>query len=189
MRRNIQNLWEEFSAPLRGFIRKRVAKEQDVEDILQEVFLKIHASMGSLREEEKIQAWIYGIARNTIIDHYRKDPGNREVLVLPTDPELELAREPEEDLSTNKEIAACLKVMVEELPEKYRQAILLTEFGDLTQAELGRKLGISLSGAKSRVQRGRKMLKTTLLACCQVETDGKGNVVDYRHKDKNCKYC
>ncbi|MDA8226295.1 MAG: sigma factor-like helix-turn-helix DNA-binding protein [Desulfitobacterium hafniense] len=79
--------------------------------------------------------------------------------------------------------------MVDSLPETYKQAILLTEFQNMTQKELSEKLGISISGAKSRVQRGRKMLKEMLLGCCQLEVDRRGNIIDYQHKNSECEYC
>ena len=89
----------------------------------------------------------------------------------------------------NKEIAACLKTMIDSLPEKYKEVVILTEFNNMTQKELSEKIGLSLSGVKSRVQRGRKKLKTILLDCCNLEFDRLGNVIDYQHKSSECKYC
>jgi RNA polymerase sigma-70 factor (ECF subfamily) len=100
------------------------------------------------------------------VDYYRKKE-SVELVELPDD----IANENEEELSYNGEIAACLKTMIDSLPEKYKEAVLLTEFKNHTQKELSEKMGLSLSGAKSRVQRGRKMLKDMLLGCCQLEFD------------------
>ena len=88
-----------------------------------------------------------------------------------------------------EEVVACLKPMIDDLPEKYRQAIVLTEYENLTQKEMSQKLGLSLSGAKSRVQRAREKLKGTLLACCHFEFDRLGNILDYQVKDQTCRYC
>ncbi len=178
-------VWEEFSVPLKGFIRKRVANEQDADDILQEVFVKIQNSIISLMDDNKVHAWIYRITRNTIADYYRKAHSNIEISELSED----LLSAAEEELTANAEIASCLKVMVDSLPETYKQAILMTEFQDMTQRELSEKLGISVSGAKSRVQRARKMLKEMLLGCCQLEMDRRGNIIDYKHKHSECIYC
>jgi len=79
--------------------------------------------------------------------------------------------------------------MIENLPDKYKEAILLTELNQLTHKELGESLGISLSGAKSRVQRARKMLKEMLTSCCSLEFDVMGNIIDYKHNMSKCKYC
>lgn len=178
-------IWDEFSIPMKKFIKKRIADEEDAEDVLQEVFLKIHNNIRSLENEKKIHAWIYTIARNAITDYYRKN--SRMIKVTQLDENIE--DKGTEKLSANMEIAACLKAMINTLPEKYKQAIMLSEFQNMTQKEMSEKLGISVSGGKSRVQRGRKMLREMLLGCCQMEFDTFGNIIDYEHKDNECKYC
>lgn len=82
-----------------------------------------------------------------------------------------------------------LKSMIDSLPDKYKQAIMLTELGGLTQKELAQKLGMSISGAKSRVQRGRNMLREKFFECCKFQFDAYGNIVEYQHKENSCKYC
>jgi RNA polymerase sigma-70 factor (ECF subfamily) len=75
--------------------------------------------------------------------------------------------------------------MIEQLPLKYREALTLTELQGYTQVQLSMQLGISLSGAKSRVQRGRLKLKELLLACCHVSTDLLGHIQDYEIKNRH----
>jgi RNA polymerase sigma-70 factor (ECF subfamily) len=181
----VDRLWEEFSVPLRKFIQNKIANEQDAEDILQEVFIKVHQNIGSLMDDQKIHGWIYSIARNTIIDFYRLNNRKPDSVELPEDMECQANDDP----SANAEIAACLKAMIDNMPENYKQALLFTEFYDMTQRELSNKLGISSSCAKSRVQRARKKLKDMLLGCCHLEFDRRGNVIDYQQKNCNCKYC
>lgn len=185
MDKTITTLWEELSVPLKSFIQKRISDEQDTEDILQEVFSKIHSKLDGLKEDNRIHAWIYRITRNAIVDYYRKKDKAIKLTELTED----LASETEDDLSANGEIAMCLRAMVERLPDKYKQAITLTEFQNVSQKELGERLGLSPSGAKSRVQRGRAILKDTLFDCCHLEFDHRGNIIDYEHKDKDCKFC
>ena len=121
----INCIWEEFSIPLKRFIKKRAANEQDIDDIFQEVFIKIHNNIGSLKSDNKINAWIYRVTRNTITDYYRKKNYNNFETTEFSD---DLVSNTDEELSANTEIAYCLKVMVESLPETYKQAILLTKF-------------------------------------------------------------
>lgn len=182
---SINDIWEQFNKPLKNFINKRVQKEEDAEDILQEIFIKVHNNIESLKDDKKVYAWIYQITRNVIVDYYRRSEISIEFLELPEN----LTDNKEYDLSLNGEIANCLKPMIESLPEDYKQAILLTEFENLTQKELSNRMGISVSGAKSRVQRARKKLKGILLECCSLELDNLGNIVNYEHKSTNCKYC
>lgn len=85
-----------------------------------------------------------------------------------------------EEENFTKEATVCIRSTIKRLPEKYREALELTEFQGLSQKELSEKLGISYSGAKSRVQRGRRKLKQLLEGCCHIEADRYGNIVDFR---------
>jgi len=178
-------IWEDFKEPLKRFIAGRVVNEYDAEDILQEIFFKIHKHIGCLKEKSKVQAWVFQIARNAVIDHYRYQKTKAQLSVVPED----IIDEPVAIIDANQDIIPCLRSMINYLPEKYRQAILLPVFEGLTQKELAEKLGLSLSEAKSRIQRARKELKGILLECCQFEFDRLGNILDYRHKRNNCPHC
>jgi RNA polymerase sigma-70 factor, ECF subfamily len=77
--------------------------------------------------------------------------------------------------------------MIEKLPETYKEALLLSDFQGIAQREVAKKLRISLSAAKSRIQRARTMLKDLLLKCCHFEFDRYGTV--YNYHPKNCNNC
>ncbi len=166
-------IWQEFHDPLRRFILKRVPDEYSAEDILQDVFLKVHTRIETLRDEEKLPSWLYQLTRNAIIDHYRISKPTSEIPEIVYEPEDRL-----EDLA--RELAPCIQAMIEALPALYRQALLLTEYEGLTQRELAERLHLSLPGAKSRVQRAREKLKNMLLECCHFELDRQGRVIDYQ---------
>jgi RNA polymerase sigma-70 factor, ECF subfamily len=185
LKASIEDIWVEFSTPLKSFIKRRVKNNQDVEDILQSVFYKIHTNISNLNGAGKVHAWIYRITRNAIADFYRSQAKQANFEELQND----IIEDSQEDDTINHEIAQCLKTMIQYLPEKYKEAIILTEFHNLTQKELGEKLGLSVSGAKSRVQRARIKLREMLLGCCYIELDRLGNVIDYKHKCSDCKYC
>ena len=178
MSEHVELLWQQYSARLLSFIRSRVRDEAEAEDILQEVFIRVHRHLCCQAEWNKPQGWFYQIARNLIIDHYRRQ---REMLEipesLPADAEWEASLGLEED--PEAELALSLKDMIDELPEAYRQALILTEYQGLSQQQLAEKQGISLSGAKSRVQRARQKLRQMLLNCCHFELDRRGRVMDY----------
>lgn len=150
---NIEDLWDRFHQPLKTFISHRVNDQSMVDDILQIVFMKIQVHLPNLIDEQKIHSWIYQITRNTIIDFYRT---KKQSEILPD--HLHFNDNAEEENFT-KEAAVCIRSTIKRLPEKYREALELTEFQGLSQKELSEKLGISYSGAKSRVQRGRGKLK------------------------------
>lgn len=170
----LETLWQQFSARLRAFILRRVEDEAVAEDLLQEVFLRIHTRMGGLHDSQRLEAWVFQITRNAIIDHYRS---RRPWATISEDVAVEDELLPEPDAAG--EIAGSLREMAQALPEPYRQALILTEFNGLSQKELADRLGISLSGAKSRVQRARQKIKDELLNCCHFEFDRYGRVVEF----------
>src|SRR5258708_40237571 len=177
-----ERLWEAFHTPLHGFIRKRVPDETVAEDLLQEVFLKIHLHIEALQDVKKLESWIYQITRNAIIDFYRS---TRWTTSLDMPEVLDLPAELHDD-DIISELFPCVQAMVRNLPEQDRQALVLTEFQGLTQKEYGERLGLSFSGAKSRVQRAREKLKQQLLECCHFELDRRGGVIDYQPQCQCC---
>jgi RNA polymerase sigma-70 factor, ECF subfamily len=177
-----ERVWEEFHAPLQQFIRRRVSDEATAEDILQDVFLRIHQHMDALKDVRKLEGWIYQVTRHAIIDAYR---GRRPETTLETAEALDLPEElPDDDIVS--ELLPSVRAMVRNLPEQDRQALVLTEYQGLTQKELAQRLGLSLSGAKSRVQRAREKLKQQLLECCHFELDRRGHIIDYQPRCCRC---
>lgn len=172
-----EQLWHVLHDRLLRTIRRHVADAAGAEDILQEVFLKIHLRIGTLRDEERVERWVYQIVRNAITDYRRRQ---RPSGPLPED--LIAAEEADADDADSpaRQLIPFIRETVVGLPEPYREALLLTEYEGLTQQQLAARVGISLSGAKSRVQRGREKLKQLLLDCCHVELDRRGGIIDYQ---------
>ena len=142
-----EHVWEAFHTPLQQFIRRRVSDEATAEDVLQDVFLKIHQHVETLKDVKKLESWMYQITRNAIIDSYRS---SRPTTTLDAVEVLDLPEElPDDDVVS--ELLPCVRAMVRNLPELDRQALVLTEYQGLTQKELAERLGLSFSGAKSRV--------------------------------------
>jgi RNA polymerase sigma-70 factor (ECF subfamily) len=175
MNEHLERLWEQYSHRRLAFIRSRVSNDADAEDILQEVFIRIHRHLCCLPEPqwEKPESWMYQIARHLIINQYRR---RRELIEIPESVPAE-TDVPEDD--PEAVLALSLRELIEELSEPYRQALILTEYQGLSQKQLAEHLGISLSGAKSRVQRVRSKLRKMLLRCCHFEFDRHGHIVDY----------
>ena len=167
---------------LYAFVLKRVGDAAAAEDIVQEVWLKAYSRRTSLRHASKLRPWLYQITRNAIVDHYRAQKPSV------TGPDEWPQSAPAEAQRAEKELARCLGPLLDQLPAIYRQALLLTEFEGVTQREVASRLGLSLSGAKSRVQRGRQMLREVLVTCCRVELDRRGGVVNY-DRNKGCDHC
>jgi len=177
-----ERVWETFHVPLQQFIRRRVSDDATAEDLLQDVFLKIHQHVETLKDVKKLESWIYRLTRNAIIDYYRSI---RQTTSLDVPEALQLPEDlPDEDVVS--ELFPSVRAMVMSLPAQDRQALILTEYQGLTQKELAERLGLSLSGAKSRVQRARAKLKQQLLDCCHFELDRRGHVIDYQPRCLCC---
>lgn len=171
--------WTELRTRLRSFVARRVADDpSSLDDIVQEILLRLHRGLPRLRESERLDAFAYQVARNAIADHYRK--GRREHPVAPEslqDHALVQDGESENPLAAGRaQLARCLRPLVEGLGEDYREALLLTDLGELSQAEAARRLGISAPGMRSRVQRGRSQLHDALTRCCSVELDAAAGI-------------
>lgn len=176
-----EHAWDAFHAGIEQFILKHTHDEAATEDILQDVFLKMHTHIAALRDEEKLQSWLYQIARHAIYDYYRDQ---KRLVALPDT--FDLPEDPVLEEDVEQALLPYLKYLVGRLPEPYREAIILTEYHGLTQRELAERLNISVSGAKSRVQRAREKLKQMLLDCCHFVLDRRGKVIDYHPRNACC---
>lgn len=183
-----EQAWQAMSQQLRAFFRRRVTDDQLAEDLLQETFVRVHNGLASLQKQERLAAWVQRVAHNTLRDYFRKGFVSKEVLAPDGIVADDIPEEHTSDENYNQEIAAGLGCVVQQLPPRYREAIELAEIKGLAQGEVGTRLGLSLSGAKSRVQRGRVKLKDLLLECCHFELDRHGNVIEYQpqHKCSGC---
>jgi len=175
--KNITELWIDHKDGLRNYIRKRVKDHHFTDDILQEIFLKAYTNLHTIKSSGSIPAWLYQIANNTINDYYRTRK-----------PTVELSIDfsiPEKEKENIAELAACIQPMIKELPEIYSAALTMSEIEGITQKEVAKRLGISVSGAKSRVQRGREKLLERLSQCCEIEINHKGKI-SCDNLNKNC---
>lgn len=177
-------IWLKFSHPVKDFIRNQTHNADVTDDILQEVFIKIHQNLHLLKDEERVAGWVFQIARNTVLNYFRtqkKHLENQEFHLQQTEGESHFK---ENDL--NEIVGIWLEEFKKDLDPKYREALQLVDIEGITQVELAHRLGISVSGAKSRVQRGREQLKQKLIDCCPVKTDQYGNILEIQNRNGDC---
>jgi len=173
---------------IRRFVGRRVPRDQ-VDDLVQDVFLRMHERAADLRDEERVAGWAFRIARSVVVDHKRRERPTESLVVEPPAPDDE-----REDDNINGLVAQWLRPMLPLLPTEYADALEQVELRGLSQREYAAHAGLSLSGAKSRVQRARAMLEGVVRACCDIEQDARGNVIGYVRKrdgvgcgNKTCK--
>jgi RNA polymerase sigma-70 factor (ECF subfamily) len=190
--------WQELRGTVRAFVGRRVRNQADVDDLVQRVLLQIVIGLRSLRNDDRLHAWVYRIARNVIVDYYRSPAVRRE---RPSGDTVDLASATESAVSTLRgdderaalrEPARCLRRMMRQLSPAYRDAIRLADLEGVTQAEAARQAGVSVSGMKSRVQRARQQLRAIVEECCRVDLDRRGSITAFasRHPERcPCRDC
>ena len=181
--------WSGFRSRLADYVRRRV-DPASADDVVGTVLLRLVRHQDALNAATNPTAWILRVAANAVADHHRRRAVECRALeeFRAEDAAADESAEPS-DRDTTAEFARCLIPFIRDLPPAYGEALMLTEIEGLTQAEAARRLGLSVSGMKSRVQRGRARLKRALLRCCAVETDRWGGVLDYRARahDRGCR--
>lgn len=169
-----------FAPQLRAFLRRRIAEPAVADDLAQETLLRVYRSRATLRDDTRLEAWIYQIARGVLIDYYRR---RRPQAELPAD----LAHEDSDPPDPLREqIGRTILHLLDELPAEYREPLRLAEREGLPLARVALRLGLSLAAVKSRVQRGRALLRRKLRACCRFEVDRWGKPIDYQRRGRCC---
>ena len=173
--RCLMTAWDGNEAELRAWLRGRLGNAHDAEDILQDLFLKAMRQDRKFCELTNARAWLFEVARNAMADRLRL---KKEQVELTDD----LAAEHEETPAVES-LAACLPRALSELSEGDREAITRCDIEGLSQEDYARLKGITLPGAKSRVQRARKRLREHLSGACQVKFDAAGKVCCFVPRD------
>ena len=154
----------------------------DADDLVQETFLRVHAQLADAQDIHNREAWIRTVARNLFLDRIRR----RSTLPLADTGDLPAPEPDDEDHALDHHVGAWLRHFLTTLPEPYRVAVDLAEVQGLNQQQVADRLSLSLSGAKSRIQRGRDLLRRRLLDCCHVEVDRRGHVLDVMRRKPEC---
>lgn len=176
-----QDAWRDLDAKIRPFVARRVGASADVDDVVQDVLFRIQRGVSGLRDDQRFGPWVYQVARSAIADHLRTRM--RHPLASTEPPEVDSSGVRDEGESeAERELALYVVPFIAALPSPYREALTLTELEGLTQREAAEMIGISLSGMKSRVQRGREQLRRSLEECCHIATDARGHIIAYERR-------
>lgn len=190
---SVTAIWRELHAGLRSFVARQVANDAEVDDILQEVFLRVHRRLDQLNDPHRMTAWLYQIARNAVIDYYRSPARRRELAVGLSgemEPHMPASLDTEDDADRHRtELAACIRPMLDGLSKEYREAVTMVEMEGLTQRAVAERLGLSVPGVKSRVQRGRRQLRQLLDRCCVIELDARRGIANVKPRNPGCDVC
>jgi RNA polymerase sigma-70 factor, ECF subfamily len=181
-----EGAWEDIARALRDYIGRRVGACEDRDDLVQDVLLRAYRGLNGLNDREAGGAWIYRIAHNAIVDHWRSEGRLSRVTAEEAHAAIAKLEAPSGDGERlQQSLADYVAGLVPSLPGPYRETLALTELEGCTNAEAARRLGVSLAAVKSRVLRGRRMLRERLARCCEVEVGTSGQVLDCTPRRKD----
>ncbi|QED36410.1 RNA polymerase sigma factor SigZ [Antarcticibacterium arcticum] len=172
---DVPQLWQEHQKELRNFILKRVKDRELTDDILQEVLMKVYNFCHNKSGVRNVRSWLFQIAQNTIIDHYRKHSKF-------TDKDIPEKFEEEENIAF-RDALNYITPILNFLPAEYSIPLKLSDIDGLKQTEIAKKLNLSLPATKSRIQRGRQLLMAEFITCCHFEKDATGNLLSFSIKN------
>lgn len=152
-------VFQQYRDILARYIQSRVKDPLDSEELLSQVMMKIYDHCEKLQGIRNTEAWLVAIARNAVTDYFRQRQKSSTT-------ELKETFALEEEPNVMQELEACIPSLIARLPEKYAQPLADYELKGIPQKSLAAAYGMSESGLKSRVQRGRKMLKELFTEYC-----------------------
>jgi len=170
--------WREIEDRLRPFVARHVASA-DVDDVIQDVFVRMQRGLAGVRDDERFSAWLFQVARSAIADQGRARA--RHPLAAAEPPE-ETSAGDDDDREAFRHLSGCVAMFVARLPSPYREAVTLVELEGQTVREAAALAGVSVSGMKSRVQRGRAQLRALFEQCCDIALDARGKVTDFERR-------
>jgi len=171
----VQALWHTSSRRLRNWFENKTGSSHDADDLVQETFLRVQSRLETLHEEERLGPWAHRIAANVLADFGRAR--GRRVAPMPEDP-LEASAAQPEDQDLCAAVAGWIESFLARLSPEDALILRAVDLEGRPQVEVARELGLSPSGARSRVQRARARLRESLEACCRFAFDARGNLTD-----------
>lgn len=177
-----EKTWLQYQTNLKMFLHSRVSDPDDVDDLLQDIMIKIYENYHSVKSEANVKSWLFQVSYNTIIDYYRKKRKAKKMSAS------DLWYE-DTKLDPLTGLAKCISPFISALPRECAKLLTDIDINGQSQKEYAVKLGVSYSTLKSRVQKGRKQLRKLFVDCCHLSTDMQGNIIDYEPKLDHCDEC
>lgn len=177
-----ERIYQEYHPKIQRYLNN-LAGEEHARDLTQTVFLNISRSLADFRGDSSLSTWIYRIATNLAHDHAASS------LVRQQDNELLFPEgESLDDLPDarfmsadreyiRREMNACIRGVVNDLPENYRAVLILSEFDELSNSEIAEIVGISIDTVKIRLHRARRALRQAMECRCTFYHDERSEIM------------
>lgn len=182
MNRSIEKIISDYQVTLRAFLMSRMRNPSDVDDVLQDALTKTFRNLHTLKSDEKLRPWLFQIASNALMDHYRRRRRDDSV----TAEDLWYG---DMDASDGHAFEGCVDIFLEGLDDDSADLMRAIELQGMSQKDYAEKHGISYSTIKSRVQASRKKLRQMFEQCCDIAFAADGSVMEYTRKSTGCDDC
>lgn len=165
-------LWQQYHQRLLGYLRRHLAVPDEAQDVAQTIFMKVFQHPPAPMSPEQLEAWLWRVTKNALVDHWRKQNKVPPLVSMDADDHgmdwLDAQAKPQAGVDANPRLhmSCCLEAMVQHLPDKYRQTIELADLQQRPYRDVAQQLGVTESAIKSRIKRGREKLRDQLVACC-----------------------
>ncbi|OGL00288.1 MAG: hypothetical protein A3E31_15035 [Candidatus Rokubacteria bacterium RIFCSPHIGHO2_12_FULL_73_22] len=168
---DFQRVYDEFHVRIRRYL-VRLGGPGDADDLTQETFARVSQALAGFRGEAALSTWIYRIATNVALDRARSPRFQLQAHTAEPEALAALGTMPviEQDIAS-REMSACVRDYVDQLPADSRTVVILSELEELPDREIAEILGISLEAAKIRLHRARARLRQLLEQGCDVSRD------------------
>ncbi len=179
---NFEEIWSEYRASLKSFLHSKVSSPDEVDDLLQEIMIKIYKNLSVIKSESSVKSWVFQVANNTIIDFYRKRAklnklGSEELWYSEKNSEVE------------QSLSQCVIPFINALSLESAELLTAIDLKGQSQVSYGEEHRISYSTLKSRVQKARRELRALFEDCCDFTFDSRGNIADFEEKSRSCENC
>lgn len=180
-----EQAWKEYRTRLLRFVRSRVYDDVLAEDIVHDALVKAWTRRNSLSNSDAIIPWLFQITMNTIRDVHRKQG------VQPLGDEADEIEDVAEEVTLGKstskhDYVQCLTTMLDGLTPDNRATLIRSEIDGVPMKVIANELGITVSAVKSRVQRSRMQLRESMMACCKIELNANGQIINADEHDCSC---
>lgn len=175
-----KKVWDLYANDVKHFILSKVKDAAVADDLLQETFIKIHTKLDTLKDADKLKAWVFAIARYTVMDYFRNNDLKHSIVEDTIFVE---------DANSEHTKQDCLHGIIKALPKKYRDPLVLSDIQGLKQAQISERLKLPLPTVKSQIQRARKLIAQGFVDCCDFKINDHGYLVGELQEKENCKVC
>lgn len=163
---SFEKLAQDLSPPLLRYLQRMVGDPAVADDLLQETLIRIARGLGSFTGRATVKTWAFSIATHVAADYFRRPERGVRIVDISEADEVPDGALPIDDRVVVNEMNACVRQVIDSLPDDYRAALVLHDLEGLNAEQTAEICGCSLPTAKIRIHRARERLRNALQQQC-----------------------